>query len=130
MPTYSNITQDVQWVVSLAVGGLTQYQTLPAAIAAAVTLSAGNSNAPVYILDALQLSTSPANGIPRTEMVGEGQLFGGVPGGDSQLWAVQLVSGTTYYPLETARVAAYALSTSNAGAPVLIYRPYFSLTAP
>ena len=130
MPTFSNITHDVQWAVSLATGGLTIYTTYPSALAAAVALSAGNANAPVYLMECWEQNTAPTSGPARTEMPGQGGPAGIPSAGDCQLWAVQLVSGTYYYPLETARAQAYALSTANSGVPVYIYRPYETVTAP
>jgi hypothetical protein len=91
------------------------------ALAAAVTLSAGNSNASVQIAEIQEIVTAPA--FPALANVT-------IPGGASPTYVVQLATSTTYYPLDTARVQAYALSASNSNAPVGVYRVIETITAP
>ena len=71
MPTFSPITQDVQWWVALASG--TYYNTWQSALAAAVTLSAGNANAPVYIGTVEEQFTAPtATSLAKCDLPGVG----------------------------------------------------------
>lgn len=129
MPTFSPITQDVQWWVALASG--TYYNTWQSALAAAVTLSAGNANAPVYIGTVEEQFTAPtATSLAKCDMPGIGGPGGITPGGGPILYAIQLVSGTTYYPKATVEAQAYTTSAANSNAPVYTIRPYETVTSP
>jgi len=119
VPTLAQQPIDVQWVVALTSG--TSYSGWFNALAAAVTLSAGNSNAAVQIAEIQEIVTAPA--FPALANVT-------IPGGASPTYIVQLATSTTYYPLETARVQAYATSASNSNAPVGVYCVIETITAP
>lgn len=115
-PTIQPNPQDVDWIVSLASG--TTYPDRNSALVAATALSAANANVNVQLADVQEVVSAPASPIlAQVNMA-------------TQLFVVQLASGTTYYPLETARVAAYALSAANANAPVNVSRVLELVTSP
>jgi hypothetical protein len=116
MPTLQAQPIDVQWIVQLASG--TFYTGYPAALAAAVTLSAANSNAPVQIA---QVELEATSGTSPTIQL---------PGNGSPLYIVQLATATTYYPQATAIAQAYSTSTSNSNAGVYVARVLQQVTAP
>lgn len=116
MPTIQPNPIDVQWVDTLVSG--TTYPDRNTALVAATALSAANANASVQLAEVQEVVTAPSFPIlARVDM----PTFG---------YVVQLASGTTYYPLETARVAAYALSAANGNAPVNVSRVLELVTAP
>ena len=119
MPTFLQNPGDWLWIVALTSG--TSYIGWYSALAAAVTLSAANSNASVQIAELQEVVTAPA--FPALAKVD-------MPSGGNPTYVVQLASSTTYYPLETARVQAYALSASNSNAPVGVYHVVETITAP
>jgi hypothetical protein len=122
MPTLQQQAIDIQRVVALKSG--TSYVGWFAALAAAVALSAANANAVVQIARVEEVVTAPTG-------VGPGQLAQvNLPGGGTPYYIVQLSTSTTYYPLESARVAAYALSAANSNAPVYIAKVIETVTAP
>jgi hypothetical protein len=119
VPTIQQQPIDVQWFVLLA----SAQTPLPgfSALAAAVTLSAANANAPVQVAQVDQVVTAATALQPaQVNMPATGVIE----------FAVQLQSTGTVYPLETARVAAYALSAANGNAPVNVYRVQAVVTAP
>lgn len=120
MPTIAQQAGDLVWVVALASG--TTYTGKQAALVAATTLSAANTNASVQIAEVVETATAPVfpSQLAKVDMPGAG-----VP-----LYVVQLASGTTYYPQATALVQAYALSASNSNAPVYVAKVVETLTAP
>ncbi len=116
MPTVQPQAIDVLWVVTLASG--TTYADKQSALIAATALSAANTNASVQLAEVQEVVTAPSFPLlARVDM----PPFG---------YVVQLASGTTYYPLETARVAAYALSAANSNAPTYVSRVLELVTAP
>lgn len=121
MPTFFQQPIDVQWVVALASAGTT-IGWFPA-LAAAVALSAANTNQPVQIAVVNQTANSDAPG-PLTATV----RLDSSPG--TPQYIVQLQSTATSYPLATALTAAYVLSTANANTDVNIARVIEVVTAP
>ncbi len=119
MPTLQQNPIDVKWMVQLVSG--TTYTNYNAALAAAVTLSAANSNAPVALCEVNQTATN-ATAVAPSQV--------NMPGAGTPLYIVQLQSGTFYYPLATALVQAYTLSAGNSNAPVYIARVLELVTAP
>lgn len=121
MPTINPNPGDLEYIVLLQ-STATTYQPLNTAIAAATTLSAANSNAVVHIAEIQEIVSG--TGSSATDNVS-------MAGGGTQTYVVQLLSGTTYIPLEAARTAAYALSAANSSGAVGIYKvlPY-NTTAP
>jgi hypothetical protein len=121
MPTLLQQPIDIQWVVALA-SGTVYYGWFPA-LAAAVALSAANSNAPVQIAEVTQIATAPSGALPAQVNIPPGA-------GAPRFYIVQLQSATTYYPLATALTTAYALSASNSNVPVNIAKVIETCTAP
>jgi hypothetical protein len=116
MPTIQMSPGDIPWIVSLASG--TTYPDRNSALVAATALSAANTNASVQLADVQEVVSAPASPI-----LAQVNL-------STQLFVIQLASATTYIPLETARVAAYALSAANSNAPVNVSRVLELVTAP
>jgi hypothetical protein len=121
MPTMLQQPIDIQWIVALQ--SATSYQGWFAALAAAVALSAGNSNAPVQIAEIWQIVTAPSGVIPAQVTMPPG-------GGAPRVYIVQLQSAATVYPLAVAVVSAYSLSASNSNAPVAVAKVIETCTAP
>ena len=122
MPTIAQQPIDIQWQVFLA-SSATVYLPKDFALAAAVTLSAANANAPVQILYIQETVNSGTAGstLPSVRM----------PGAGINTYVVQLSSAGTIYPLDpTARAAAYALSTANGNADVYVGQVVEVVTAP
>jgi hypothetical protein len=120
VPSFLQQPGDILWVVAL-VSTATTYTGWNAALTAAVTLSAANSNAVVQICEIQETVTGPA--FPALAQVN-------LPGAARPLYLVQLQSSTTYYPLETARVQAYSTSASNSNGPVYVAKVIETITAP
>lgn len=116
MPTIQAQPIDVLWIASLASG--TTYPDRNSALVAATVLSAANTNASVQLADVQEVVTAPA-----APILAQVNLA-------AQLFVVQLATSQTYYPLETARVAAYVLSAANSNAPVNVSRVLELITAP
>jgi hypothetical protein len=123
MPTISQEPIDLKFITAL-VSGLTIYASQQAAITAAVTLSAANSNAPVQILSIDYIVTNGTGQTPYTQSKID------MPSSTPDGFIVQLVSAGTQYPEAGALVSAYALSAANANAPTVVARVWFRLTAP
>jgi hypothetical protein len=119
MPTIQNNPIDVKWIVVLAGG--TTYSGKAAALIGATTLSAGNANAAVQLAQVMEFVAAP-----NPPLLAQVNL----PGAGTPTYVTQLATGTVYYPLETARVAAYALSAANANAVVYVARVLELVTAP
>lgn len=123
MPTIAQQPIDVQWSVALAstIVGLTYY----GAIAAALTLSAANADAPVQVCQTLEQVQSGTGTTQYTlPNVTSDQVVPQVN------YFAQLQSTATFYPKATAETQAYTTSAANANAPVYISRVLFTLTAP
>jgi glucose-6-phosphate isomerase len=116
VPTIQQNPGDVLWIVGLASG--TTYPDRNSALIAATALSAANSNASVQLGDVQEVVSAP-----NAPILAQVNLA-------TQLFVIQLATGTTYIPLETARVAAYALSAANANAPVNVSHVLELVTAP
>jgi hypothetical protein len=121
MPTMLQQAIDIQWVVALA--SATTYQGWFAALAAAVTLSAANGNASVQIALVEQVVTSANGAIPAQVNMPPGSTA-------PRYYIVQLSSAGTVYPLATAIVSAYTLSTANGNLPVNVAKVIETCTAP
>jgi len=120
MPTVYQQAIDIQWVVILG-SSATVYAGKQAALNAAVALSAANANAKVQMAQLQEVVYADGTGVgPHVEL----------PGGAIPQWIVQLASGTTYYPLETARTTAYSTSSSNSNAGVYVAKVAEVVTAP
>jgi len=116
VPTISQNAIDIEWYVTLA--SATTYADKQSALVAATALSAANSNSLTQIGEVQETVTAPSFPLlARVDMPSLG-------------YVVQLISFTTYYPLEQARVAAYALSAANANAPVFVSKIIEQVTAP
>lgn len=110
MPVIAQQPIDIQWVVILA-SSASIYTGKAAALIGATLLSGLTSNAPVQMAQIVeQVSASGGTGKAQVDLPGNG-----IP-----LYVVQLQTATTYYPLETARVQAYATSASNSNGQVYI----------
>jgi hypothetical protein len=119
VPTLAQQPIDVQFFAILASAG-TIYTAGTPALNAAVALSAANGNAVVQVCRVREEVIAPTAAATSNVR----------PSIGSGLEAVQLASAATVYPLEAARIAAYALSAANSGAPVYICRVKYTLTAP
>lgn len=120
MPTITQDPIDIEWGTQLTSAGFSV--GLAAAIIAATALSAANANALVNILIVDQVATAATALQPANISMPSGSA--------TPQYFVQLDSAPLVYPLETARVAAYALSAANGNAPVNICRSYVNLSAP
>lgn len=120
MPTIQTPVIDLKWFSALASG--TTYKDYPTAFAAAVVLSAANSNAAVHLsVVHMQVSSQGGTGAAQIDIPATGPL---------QAYLVGLASQSEQYPQATALVTAYALSASNANAAVYLAYVVQSITAP
>lgn len=117
MAIIASVPQDRPYVATLA-SGVTGYGTYELAQAAAVALSAANSSAPVYTAKIDETLTSGSGGTVS------------LPAGNPQTWIAQLAATATYLPKDAARMAAFALSSANSGAPVYVGRTFQIVTGP
>jgi hypothetical protein len=115
MATQALVGADRPTIVGLA-STFTIYPSYPQAVAAAITLSAANSSAAVYVGDVTEGVTAP----------GRVDLVAGGPGN----WIIQLASTTAYTPRANAIAQAFTVSAANANAQVYVARTFLTCTGP